>query len=104
MVSEALVRAHVGRAIPIQKKRARRTGLWAQGTRCLDTPCEPLSLSFSLSACFPESYRGVAATFAFALSNQQSSICVAGKNTTDDSCRCAGAERKSLWKFGAALS
>ena len=104
MVSEALVRAHVGRAIPIQKKRARRTGLWAQGTRCLDTPCEPLSLSFSLSACFPEIYRGVAATFAFALSNQQSSICVAGKNTTDDSCRCAGAERKSLWKFGAALS
>ena len=104
MVSEALVRAHVGRAVPIQKKRARRTGLWAQGTRCLDTPCEPLSLGFSLSVCFPESYGGAAATLASLINNQQSSMCVAGKNTTDDSWRCAGVERKSLWKFGAALS
>ena len=104
MVSEALVRAHVGRAIPRQKKRARRTGLWAQGTRCLDTPCEPLSLSFSLSACFPKSYGGFAATLASPLNNQHSSMCVARENTTDDSCCCAGAERKSLWTFGTALS
>ena len=104
MVSEALVRAHVGRAIPIQKKRARRTGLWAQGARCLDTPCEPLSLSFSLSACFPKSYGGFAATLASPLHNQLSSMCAACKSTTDDFYCCAGAERKSLWTFSTALS
>ena len=65
------------------KKRARRTGLWAQGPRCLDTPCEPLSLIFSLSARFPESYRGVAAALVSSSSNQRSSICVVCEHGTE---------------------